>query len=171
MAERHEGSDAGGASSRRLYVYNGGFLTQTRIRRILSLSGWDIRIGKPGADDWVGVWGRTATAWRGEAVAGWTDAPILTVEDAFLRSVHPARIKDSLAHGLCLDRVGVHFDGSAPSDLETLLSTHPLDDTHLLNRARDAIDVMKHAHLGKYAATDPTIAPPDTGYVLVIDQT
>ncbi len=158
-------------ASKRLCTYNGGLLLKPAHRRILQLVGWEVSTGLPKDGDWVGVWGRTATAWRGEAVAGWTDAPILTVEDAFLRSVHPARIKDSLAHGLCLDRVGVHFDGTAPSDLETLLSTHPLDDTHLLNRARDAIDVMKHAHLGKYAATDPTIEPPDPGYVLVIDQT
>ena len=39
---------AAGGTSRRLYVYNGGFLTQTRIRRILSLAGYDIKLGKPG---------------------------------------------------------------------------------------------------------------------------
>ena len=39
-----------------------------------------------------------------------------------------------------------------------------------MNRARNAIDTLKHWHLGKYAATDPGIAPPEPGYVLVIDQ-
>ena len=155
----------------RLCVYSGGFLTEGRLKRILDLAGWDISLGVPKEGDWVGLWGRTPTAWRGEAVAEWAEAPVLTVEDAFLRSVHPGRIKNEPPIGLCLDRSGVHFDASTPSDLEKLLATHALDDTQLLDRARHAIDSLKHWHLGKYAATDPDIAPPPPGYVVVIDQT
>ncbi len=155
----------------RLCVYSGGFLTEGRLKRILGLAGWDVSVGMPGENDWVGLWGRSPTAWRGEAVAGWSEAPVLTVEDAFLRSLHPNRVRPSPPLGLCLDKTGVHFDGSAPSDLETLLATHPLDDTALLNRARDAIDSLKRHHLGKYSAVDPTIEPPPPGYVVVIDQT
>lgn len=155
----------------RLCVYSGGFLTEGRLKRILDLAGWDISLGVPGEGDWVGLWGRTRTAWRGEAVAGWADAPVLTVEDAFLRSVHPGRIRDEPPIGLCLDQTGVHFDGSAPSDLEKLLATHPLDDTQLLNRARNCIDSLRHWHLGKYSATDLDIEPPAPGYVVVVDQT
>lgn len=155
----------------RLCVYNGGFLTGGRLRRILELAGWDVSVGVPGADDWVGLWGRTPTAWRGEKVAGWTEAPVLTVEDAFLRSVHPGRVGNEAPVGLCLDGTGVHFDGSTPSDLETLLATHPLDDTALLNRAREAIESIAYWRIGKYSATDTTIDPPAPGYVVVIDQT
>ncbi len=158
-------------NTQRLCVYSGGFLTEGRLKRILGLAGWDVSVGLPGENDWVGLWGRTRTAWRAEAVAEWRDAPVLTVEDAFLRSVHPARVRPSSPIGLCLDKTGVHFDGSQPSDLEKLLATHALDDTALLNRARHSIDTLKHAHLGKYAATDPTIEPPAPGYVVVIDQT
>ncbi|MEP2262945.1 MAG: capsular polysaccharide biosynthesis protein, partial [Paracoccaceae bacterium] len=135
------------------------------------LSGWDVALGVPGEDDFVGIWGRTPRSWRGEAVAEWANAPILTVEDAFLRSVHPGRVRSEDPIGICLDKTGVHFDGESPSDLETLLATHPLDDTQLLNRARNAIDSLKHWHLGKYSATDPNIDPPAPGYVVVIDQT
>ncbi|MEM7632374.1 MAG: hypothetical protein AAF227_10220 [Pseudomonadota bacterium] len=104
-------------------------------------------------------------------MAEWSQAPILTVEDAFLRSVHSNRLKKNPPIGLNLDRTGVHFDATQPSDLETLLATHALDDTALLNRARAAIDSLKHWHLGKYSATDPSIEPPAPGYVVVIDQT
>ncbi len=156
---------------KRLCVYSGGFLTEGRLKRILDLAGWDVSLGVPGDGDWVGVWGRTPRAWRGEAVAGWADAPVLTVEDAFLRSVQPGRLGSEMPHGLCLDRKGVHFDGNTASDLETLLVTHPLDDTALLNRARRAIESLAHWHLGKYSATDPEIEPPPPGYVVVIDQT
>jgi len=161
---------AGGETSRRLFVYNGGFLTQKRVRRILQLSGWDIRLGKPGDSDWVGVWGKSPTAPRGEAVANQTDSPVLRVEDALLRSVMPGRA-GSPPLGLHLDETGVHFDSSAPSDLETLLATHPLDDTDLLNRARHCIDWLQAAHLSKYNAFDPEARLPDAPYVVVIDQT
>ncbi len=161
---------AAGAERSRLFVYNGGFLTNRRIRRILSLAGYDIRLGllKPG--DMVGVWGNSPTAHRGLRVAGKYDAPVLRVEDAFLRSLHPGR-QGEAPLGLLLDRTGLHFDPSAPSDLETLLATHPLDDTALLDRARGAIARLKDLHLSKYSAFDLDIAPPDPGYVLVIDQT
>ncbi len=164
--------DAAGASAprRRLYVYNGGFLTQTRIRRILALRGWEVRLGKPGPGDAVGVWGQSPTAPRGEAVAGLTGAPVVRVEDAFLRSLFPGRAGDPTL-GLLIDETGVHFDAAAPSDLETLLATHPLDDPALLVRARTAIDALRRAHLSKFAATDPALPVPEPGFVLVLDQT
>ncbi len=161
---------AAGETSRRLFVYNGGFLTQKRMRRILALSGYDVSLGKPSADDLIGVWGQSPTAWRGEAVASRTAAPVLRVEDAFLRSVLPGRDGEPPL-GLHLDLRGVHFDPSKPSDLEMILREHPLDDTALLNRARDCYDAIKRAHLSKYNGFDPATPAPDPGYVLVIDQT
>jgi len=160
---------AGGPTSRRLFVYNGGFLNR-RIRRILTLSGYALRLGKPGAGDLIGVWGHSHTAHRGEAMSRRSGAPLLRVEDAFLRSVHPGR-SGSPPLGLHLDTRGVHFDSSHPSDLELLLAKHPLDDTALLNRARDAMVRIRRNHLSKYNAFDPAAPIPDPGYVLVIDQT
>ena len=155
---------------RRLYVYNGGFLTQTRIRRILSLSGYDIRIGAPKDGDAVGVWGHSPTSPRGEKIADLTDTPIVRVEDAFLRSVRTGRDGDAPL-GLHIDNRGVHFDPSTPSDLETLLLEEPLDDTALLNRAKGAMAQLQRLHLSKYNAFDPNLATSAPGYVLVIDQT
>ncbi len=169
MAAENQPS-AARAPSRRLYVYNGGFLTKRRIRRILELSGYDISLGKPGPSDLVGVWGQSPTAWRGEAISERTQAPVLRVEDAFLRSVLPGR-DGTPPLGLHLDGRGVHFDPSTPSDLEVLLAEHPLDDTHLLNRARAGIDALRHAHLSKYNAFDLDAPAPDPGYVLIVDQT
>ncbi|WP_231592781.1 capsular polysaccharide biosynthesis protein [Pelagovum pacificum] len=155
----------------RLYVYNGGFLTQGRVRRILQLSGYDIRLGAPGEGDMVGVWGLSPTAPRGEAVAARRNAPILRVEDAFLRSVLPGRAGGGPGLGLHLDRSGVHFDPSTISDLERLCAEAPLDDTALLDRARGAMADLRRLHLSKYNAFDPDTPVPEPGYVLVIDQT
>ncbi|MDE9449303.1 capsular polysaccharide biosynthesis protein [Aliiroseovarius sp. Z3] len=155
---------------RRLFVYNGGFLTQPRIRRILSLAGWDVRIGIPKDGDFVGTWGKSPTSGRGEAVAGHRDAPVIRVEDAFLRSVLPGRSGEPPL-GLLIDDMGVHFDSAQPSRLEHILATDPLDHSDTLRRARDAMDRMRRAHLSKYNAFDPALPVPDAPYVLIIDQT
>ncbi len=160
---------AAGSERRRLFVYNGGFLTQRRVRRILGLAGYDIRVGLPKDGDMVGVWGNSPTAHRGLSIAEKYDAPMLRVEDAFLRSLHPGRGGEAPL-GLLLDRNGVHFDATNTSGLETLLNTHPLDDTALLNRARGGIEQLKELHLSKYSAFDTTLKPPNPGYVLVVDQ-
>ncbi|MCX7889362.1 MAG: capsular polysaccharide biosynthesis protein [Rhodobacteraceae bacterium] len=156
---------------RRLHVYSGGFLTEARVRRILSLAGYDLRIGIPPADGLVGVWGQSPTAARGEAVADRAAARIVRVEDAFLRSIRPGREAGGPPLGLLIDGRGVHFDPSQPSELEHILATAPLDDSAVLSRARDGIERLKAAHLSKYNLHDPAIAPPPPGYVLVIDQT
>lgn len=153
-----------------LYVYNGGFLTARRVRRILDLAGYDIRLGAPGAGDMVGVWGQSPTAPRGEAVAAKRDIPVVRVEDSFLRSVGLGREGD-VPIGLNIDRRGVHFDPHTPSDLEVLLAEEPLDDTALLNRAKAGITALQTAHLSKYNAFDPVLEPPTPGYVLIVDQT
>jgi capsular polysaccharide export protein len=165
-----DSAGAGAPGPRRGYHYNAGFLTNARVRRILTLSGYELKLGKPGATDDVLVWGHSPYAPRGEAVARATGAHLVRIEDAFLRSLHPGRAGDPPL-GLVIDRRGMYFDASGPSDLETLLATHPLDDTALLDRARDALDRIAEAHLTKYAAVDPALDPPPPGYVLLIDQT
>ncbi|BDW86327.1 capsular polysaccharide biosynthesis protein [Roseicyclus marinus] len=161
---------ANAGQARRGYPYTAGFLTNARLRRILTLSGYALKLGRPGPQDDVLVWGHSPYAARGERVAAATGAHVVRVEDAFLRSLHPGRAGDPPL-GLVIDRSGVYFDASRPSDLETLLATHPLDDTALLDRARDALARIAEAHLTKYAAVDPTLEPPPPGYVLLIDQT
>lgn len=153
----------------RVYAYNGGFLTQRRVRRILHLAGYDLRFGLPGADDLVAIWGNSPTAHRGQKVARNRNVPLLRVEDAFLRSIHPGRSGEPPI-GLLLDRSGLHFDPSGPSDLEHILAHDPLDDTAVLDRARGAMARIREHHLSKYNNFDTAIQPPDPGYVLVVDQ-
>ncbi|MDQ2093249.1 capsular polysaccharide biosynthesis protein [Rhodalgimonas zhirmunskyi] len=168
----HDNTDtaAGDDHPRRLYYFNAGFLRQKRVRRILSLAGYDLRVGKPQADDLIAVWGRSPYAARGEAVAQKTGAGVIRIEDALLRSLKPGRSGEPPL-GLQIDRTGIHFDANHPSDLETLLATHPFDDTALLNRARGAMARMREAGLSKYFGHDPAAALPKPGYVLVVDQT
>lgn len=161
---------AGATPPRRVFAYNGGFFVQRRVRRIMELAGYPVRFGLPEANDLVAIWGDSRTAARGRHVAQKFGAGLLRVEDSFLRSLHPGRAGEPPI-GLNIDLSGVHFDGRAPSDLETLLMSAPLDDTALLDRARDGIARMRESHLSKYSGFDPSIAGPAPGYVLVVDQT
>ncbi|WP_370229727.1 capsular polysaccharide biosynthesis protein [Cognatishimia sp.] len=136
----------------------------------MRLAGYPVSLGRPTENDLIGVWGQSPTAHRGEAMAVRTGAAIVRVEDAFLRSLHPGRAGEPPL-GLLIDQTGVHFDGRKPSDLETLLATHPLDDAALLNRARGALERLKDAHLTKYSGFETSLPPPNPGYVLVVDQT
>ncbi len=161
---------ATGGQRSRLFVYNGGFVFGHRIRRILSLAGYDIRLGWPKPEDMVGVWGNSPTSHRGRRMAQQHGTRLLTVEDAFLRSIRPGRSGEPPS-GLVLDQNGPHFDPKHPSDLERLLTEAPLDDTALLDRARAAMARLRENHLSKYNEFDPGMAVPPPGYVLVLDQT
>ncbi|MEI4262603.1 capsular polysaccharide biosynthesis protein [Roseovarius sp. D0-M9] len=170
MHADRECDPAGAEGRRRVFYFNGGFLRQPRLKRIMTLAGHDMRLGWPDAGDSVAVWGHSPYAKRGEAVARRTGASLIRLEDAWLRSVHPGR-SGGAPLGLLIDTRGAHFDPSQPSDLEHILATHPLDDTALMNRARAAVLRIQEAHLSKYNAFMPTAPCPDPGYVLVIDQT
>ena len=162
---------ASGSSHRsRLFYFNGGFFTQSRVRRILDLAGYDLTLGKPGADDRIAVWGKSPTSGRGEAVGDHTGAALVHIEDAFLRSIKPGRDGEPPL-GLTIDHQRPYFDSSGPSDLETLLSDNPLDDAAMMTRARGLIDRIKALHLSKYNDFERIGPIPQPGYVLVIDQT
>ena len=161
-----------GAIPRRLRFLNGGFLNRD-LRRILAAAGHEVRPGLPRPGEGVVVWGRSPTAWRGEAAAARHGAPLIRVEDAFLRSLRPGRQggRDNGPLGLLIDPFGVHFDGAAPSLIEHIVATHHLDDSNILARARDGIARLIASDLTKYNTHVPDTRTPAPGYVLLIDQT
>jgi capsular polysaccharide export protein len=156
---------------RRLWHQNLSFLRDHRLHRMLELAGHELRFGLPGPQDGVLVWGRSPTAWRGEALAARRSVPLIRVEDAFLRSLHPGRTGREPPLGLLVDPVGVHFDSSCPSRIEEILSSDGFQDSNIMDTARLASARLKHLHLSKYNIHDPDLAAPDAGYVLVVDQT
>lgn len=159
--------------TRRLFVMNLGFLTRPRIARILTLAGHRPVLGLPPPGEAIGIWGASPTAWRGQAVARHRGCPIVTVEDAFLRSVLPGRASGRLAArgpvGLLIDPDGLHFDPSRPSRLERLIARPLTDDQR--DRAVRLLARMRAADLSKYNHHDARHPLPPPGHVLVIDQT
>lgn len=170
MIDHPQNDQAVGANPRRLFYYNAGFWRARRLRRILQLAGYDLRLGLPAKADAVAVWGRSPFAWRGERVALRRGTELIRVEDAFLRSVRPGRAGDEPL-GLLIDPIGVHFDAGSPSVLETVLETSDLDDPNLLARAAAGIARLRALNLSKYNMHQTGLTAPAPGYVLVIDQT
>jgi len=124
----------------------------------------------PRRDDAVVVWGQSHYAKRGEWVAHQRQVPLVRLEDAFLRSVHPGRA-GAPPLGLIIDPIGVHFDGAAPSLTERILSDADLDNSNLLNRASEGIRRILAMKLSKYNNFVDTVDLPPRGFVLVVDQT
>lgn len=167
------GKPAAGALPRRLFVYNGGFWFKPRLKRILALAGWKLSFGLPTRDDNVGIWGASPTAWRGRRVATQRRAGLVTVEDAFLRSIMPGRARHPLAQrgpiGLLIDPHGLHFDPSSPSMIEKLVLTAKAEDVSA--NAAEGVERLRALDLSKYNIHREAASPPAPGYVLVIDQT
>ncbi|MGR3361790.1 MAG: capsular polysaccharide biosynthesis protein [Paracoccus sp. (in: a-proteobacteria)] len=167
-----EGMAAGG-EPRRLFVFNGGFFARPRLRRMMELAGWRIAAGLPRAGDDIGIWGASPTAWRGRAIATRRGCGLITVEDAFLRSILPGRARGAVARrgpiGLLIDPCGVHFDPARPSLLERLIASG-VTVAHR-QAAIQGIARLRSLDLSKYNFHRPRLAAPPPGYVLVIDQT
>ena len=91
---RHDIDTAAGDLPRRLFHYNLGFLRDPHLRRVLALKGAPLALGLPREGDGVAVWGHSKYAARGEAVALKYGAPVVRIEDAFLRSIRPGRLRN-----------------------------------------------------------------------------
>ena len=156
---------------RRLHAYTGGFLRDQRIKRILELSGYEISLGLPERRaGLVAIWGHRPRNWRGKRIATWREVGTLNVEDGFLRSIHTGRAGEA-PQSVALDKTGVYFDCSAPSDLENLLNYAELSSGALTDRANAGIEHLQQTGLSKYNGFDPTLDVGEKDYVLVIDQT
>lgn len=101
--------------------------------------------------------------------------PLVRIEDGFLRSVALGR-QGAPPLSLCVDRSGIYFDPTRPSDLEQILENHNFAaDGPLMQRAAHCLQLLLDSRLSKYnAAPDVTIERlygPKTGRrVLVLGQ-
>ncbi|MBE9475943.1 MAG: capsular polysaccharide biosynthesis protein, partial [Proteobacteria bacterium] len=155
----------------RLFVYSLGFLFQRRIRQILQVYDCGIRTGLPlRQTDKVAVWGRKPVAKRGAFVADLFKRPLVTVEDAFLRSVLTGR-QGAAPMGLVVDDIGVYFDTTRPSQLDALLKQAAKLTGEKLKLAEDQMRYMVGLKLSKYNDFTHSVSDLPDNFVLVVDQT
>ncbi len=116
--------------------------------------------GRAGTDSFeqtaVAVWPSRAPAGL-DAAAAAAGVGIVSVEDGFIRSIGLG----SNLHPPCsivVDRSGIHYDPSRPSDLETILETADMPPA-LLDRAERLAAFIVAAGISKYGAAGPRVGP------------
>lgn len=76
--------------------------------------------------------------------------PVYHIEDGFVRSKGLGSMH-TLPYSLCLDKVGMYFDSSKPSDLEVILSTYNFSkDQELISQAKRGIKLLTELGISKY---------------------
>lgn len=118
-------------------------------------------------------WGAKPSARRAAWYASQSKAPLLRLEDGFLRSCGLG-VAGHAPWSLVVDDLGIYYDATRPSRLETTIaSLEP--DPEAQSRARRAIDLIRRHRLSKYNHAPERSLPPRAhtyaGRVLVIDQT
>ncbi|CTQ54736.1 Capsule polysaccharide biosynthesis protein [Roseibium album] len=138
------------------------------------LGGTAFRLGRfHRTPECVAGWGHKPTAARARAYAWSRNIPYIAFEDGFLRSVQPGRSERPVS--LVLDRTGIYYDATAPSDLEGLIVRNA-GIAGADSAGRDIMDALRSRRLSKY---NNAVLDDLTGFdasisadrVLVVDQT
>ena len=116
-------------------------------------------------------WGRRPAAERLHARAVRAGASFVSVEDGFLRSFFPGQKYPGLS--IVVDAVGVHYDATAPSELENLLNSDANLITEYAEDLERARALMCEHQLSKYnhaPQLHPSLDSPSER-ILIVDQT
>ena len=111
------------------------------------------------------AWGRRPSALWVERLARKWNLPVWHLEDGLLRSVAKGKAHPPL--GLMVDELGVHFDATAPSQMEQLIAG-PITSAEA-DRARALQNLWREQRLSKVNPPVEAEAPQEP-YVLVVDQ-
>lgn len=119
-------------------------------------------------------WGNKPSGLRAENTAQKYKLNLLKVEDGFLRSFGLG-VTSSPALSVVADNIGIYYDATRPSSLETLLNTGIFSNT-VLEQAQQILDTLRTHKLSKYNNSPdlPVDYFPKNNQakrVLVVDQT
>ncbi|MCO1334482.1 capsular polysaccharide biosynthesis protein [Microbulbifer sp. OS29] len=116
-------------------------------------------------------WGLKATAVKAKKIATGSDLPFISIEDGFLRSLGLG-VQGAQPHSLVVDKTGIYYDASRPSDLETLIKDGDFSPSEL-KRAEAGLELLRLNRLCKYnQSIDQALDwPAKRPGVLVVDQT
>lgn len=109
-------------------------------------------------------WGRKPSGLVAAALADRDDRKLLLIEDGFLRSFERSEAPEAVV----LDRQGIYYDASAPSDLEDMIRD-PLTASQQ-EMARQIMIAWRQNRVSKYNAQADYSGTLPAKYVLLIDQ-
>ena len=160
-------------------ILSGGIWRQRHLLRAVTpfrMRLWRPPVRRPDFDAVAG-WGRKATSEEAAQLAEATGKPYIALEDGPLRCVRPGSGEESCS--FFIDRTGVHYDVSGPSDLEHLIEGHAAAPAApaTIERARRGMALLKELQLSKYnnglrlSPLEMGLDPTARRRVLVVDQT
>ncbi len=147
----------------RLGVPSRGMLVYKTLPKLLAPA--QLLPGRRRDVDALLAWGRRPSARRVEGLGQQWGLPVWHIEDGFLRSLGKGRGDPPLA--LLIDDLGVHFDATAPSRLEHLI-TLPLSLDQRV-RAQQVKALWCEQRLSKVNPVQESPVPEEP-FVLVVDQ-
>ncbi len=119
-------------------------------------------------------WGRKKSGKKAIQLAQKFNTSYVLLEDGFIRSLDLG-VRGSPSFSLIEDDIGIYYDATVPSKLENILNTYDFDrDKELLNKAKEAIALIKKYHISKYNNSkdiDKNYFQKDEKRVLIIAQT
>jgi len=113
-------------------------------------------------------WGHKTSSMKIRTLAQKLNLPYIAVEDGFLRSFGLG-VEGAPPYSLVVDRTGIYYDSSCPSDLENMLNLHDFDQD-FINCAHKAMIWLRQEKLTKYNQILPDYNGPNI-FRLIIDQT
>ena len=121
-------------------------------------------------DGFVG-WGGRASGLRARRLGRRFDKQVVTLEDGFLKSYAPGKTEP--AHSYVVDRTGIYFDATRPSDLPALIEQGVSQEQS--ERALSTLNFIRRHRLSKYNNSPLRLLsesglPSGKPFVLVIDQ-
>ncbi|WP_254853987.1 capsular polysaccharide export protein, LipB/KpsS family [Halobacillus salinus] len=101
--------------------------------------------------------------------------PLWRIEDGFIRSTGLGAMHTP-PYSLCIDRKGMYFNSSIPSELEDILNEYNFDkDPELIDRAKKNINTLNEMKVSKYnyvnnKNVDHIYGPKEIKRILVVGQ-
>ncbi|WP_290702995.1 capsular polysaccharide biosynthesis protein [Amphritea sp.] len=120
----------------------------------------------------IAGWGLKPTTAKARRFAAKFELPYISLEDGFLRSLGLG-VNNSPIHSLIVDKTGIYYDATRPSDLELLIMKADFSEADIV-RAEEGIELLRRYRLSKYNhAPDlpPSGLSAEKRKVLVVDQT
>ncbi|MEM6441895.1 MAG: capsular polysaccharide biosynthesis protein, partial [Pseudomonadota bacterium] len=96
----------------------------------------------------VGGWGRRPSTQAPRAAGARAGLPFIAFEDGFFRSMDPGAPEAPASY--VLDRTGIYYDASGPSDLEAQVRARAAAPAAAAAAAAPALHAMRALGLSKY---------------------
>lgn len=147
---------------------------RTAVRTLLGAEPVRLRWPRTADCDVIVGWGHKPTSMAARALARRRNAPYVALEDGFLRSVRPGAGEKAI--GWIVDRSGIYYDSTGPSDLEAAITGRIGQSSEAEDRGATVMRALRDLRLSKYnhapmASTAALGLPSGENVVLVIDQT